>query len=124
MPRVREAVLLANGHPLRGRNLGALWFSHQVRQPAFKESRYRQIVRVLAIPCEGHRLSDTSAGRIGVTKGPRAEACAPNRTDGGAGNLLETSRLKASAQTCEIILNCDEVTATKTRIHLSTVCKS
>src|SRR5450432_3468596 len=97
MPRVREAVLFANGHPLRGRNLGALWFSHQVRQPAFKESRYRQIVRVLAIPCEGDRLGDTSAGRIGVTKGPRAEACAPHRTNGGAGNLPEGRRVKEAA---------------------------
>ena len=52
-----------------------------------------------------------------MTQGPRAKACGTDCTDGRAGNLPETIRVKEAAPAREVLLGSDEVAAKEAHVH-------
>src|SRR5579885_2970014 len=87
-------MLFGQGHRLRGRGLGALRFSEAPVQTTFKESCGRQIVRVLAIPCEDVRSKNTLSCAFGVAQDPGELACVTNCNYVHVGNLPKASHFK------------------------------
>ena len=63
-------------------------------------------------------LGNALAGQIGVTRG-HAQRLATNRSNGRAGNLPETIRVKEAAPARELLLDSDEVAAKEAHVHLS-----
>jgi hypothetical protein len=64
---------------------------------------------MLAILCEGDRLSDALAGRIGPTQEPRAKSSHPDGNGSYASGWPQTNRLNQGAQPREMLLGSDQV---------------
>src|SRR5579871_5516773 len=106
-----------------GRNLDALRFSQHAEQAAFKDSRDRQVVGVVAFLRERHRLRNALAGYIGAAQGPREVACRTESDRGRAENVAETRRAKKAAPSGEMLLGIGEVAAKQAHLRLSTACE-
>src|SRR5208282_3495917 len=114
-------MLFGQGHRLRGRGLGALRFSEPSVQPTFEDSCVRQIVRVLAIPCEDVHPKDTLSCSFGVAQDPRELACVTHRSYEHVGNLPKASRFKEAAHARKMLLGSDGVPAKVARKQLRIV---